>query len=49
MMAAKMNLSGRGLSRVLKIARTIADLAGKEDVTKAHLSEAIMLRQGNSK
>lgn len=49
LMAAKMNLSGRGLSRVLKIARTIADLAGKEDVTKAHLSEAIMLRQGNSK
>ena len=44
-MAARMNLSGRGLSRVLKISRTIADLAGEENITKQHLSEAIMFRQ----
>ena len=49
LMAARMNLSGRGLSRVLKISRTIADLAGEENITKKHLSEAIMLRQGYSK
>ena len=48
-MAARMNLSGRGLSRVLKISRTIADLAGEENITKQHLSEAIMFRQGYSK
>lgn len=45
MMAAKMNLSGRGLSRVLKVSRTIADLAGDEDITKKHLAEALMYRQ----
>ena len=49
LMAARMNLSGRGLSRVLKISRTIADLAGEENITKQHLSEAIMLRQGYTK
>ncbi len=49
LMAAKMNLSGRGLSRVLKISRTIADLAGEKNITKQHLSEAIMLRQGYTK
>ena len=49
LMAARMNLSGRGLSRVLKISRTIADLAGEETVSKQHLSEAIMFRQGYTK
>ena len=49
LMAARMHLSGRGLSRVLKISRTIADLAGEEQITKQHLNEAIMLRQGYSK
>ena len=48
-MAARMHLSGRGLSRVLKISRTIADLAGEENISKQHLSEAIMFRQGYSK
>ncbi len=44
MMAAKLNLSGRGLSRVLKVARTIADLAGEEEIGKKHLAEAMMYR-----
>lgn len=44
-MAAKINLSGRGLSRVLKVSRTIADLAGEEIISKKHLAEALMYRQ----
>ncbi|MBR6900849.1 MAG: YifB family Mg chelatase-like AAA ATPase [Synergistaceae bacterium] len=44
-MVGKLNLSGRGLSRVLKVARTIADLAGEETISKKHLAEALMYRQ----
>ena len=44
-MAERFNLSGRGLSRVLKVSRTIADLAGEENITKRHLSESLMYRQ----
>ena len=48
MMAAKLNLSGRGLSRVMKVARTIADLAGDEAIGKKHLAEALTYRQGRN-
>ena len=44
-MAAKLNLSGRGLSRVMKVSRTIADLAGEEEITKKHMAEALMYRE----
>jgi magnesium chelatase family protein len=37
-------LSTRGYYRILKVARTIADLARKEEVTKEHLSEAFQYR-----
>ena len=40
----KLNLSARAYSRILKLARTIADLAGSPDITLPHLSEAIRFR-----
>ena len=40
----KLGLSARGYHRVLKVARTIADLAGVAAIGKAHLSEALSYR-----
>jgi predicted ATP-dependent protease len=41
----QLQLSARAFHRVLKIARTIADLAGNDEIAPAHLAEAIHLRQ----
>ncbi|MDQ3217988.1 MAG: hypothetical protein M3Q18_09115, partial [Actinomycetota bacterium] len=38
-------LSGRGLDRVLRVARTIADLALEEEVSSEHVSEALSYRR----
>ncbi len=38
------HLSMRAVSRVLKVARTIADLAGAEEIGKAHVLEAVRYR-----
>lgn len=40
----QMNLSARGYHRVLKLARTISDLAGSEQIQAAHLAEALRYR-----
>lgn len=41
----KLGLSGRAIHRVMKVARTIADLSASEPILTQHLSEAISYRQ----
>lgn len=40
----KFNLSARAYNRVLKVARTIADLDGSQDITPRHVAESLQYR-----
>ena len=46
--SAMHNLSGRGIIRVLRVARTIADLDDSDSVRENHLYEAFMFRVENT-
>ena len=45
----KLNLSARAYNRIIKVARTISDMAGETDIGKASIAEALQYRSLDSK
>ena len=45
--AKRLNLSARAYHRIIKLARTIADLAGADHIKDEHLLEALQYRPKN--
>ena len=44
----RLRLTGRSYTRILKVGRTIADLAGSPDVREEHLREALLFRRSEN-
>jgi magnesium chelatase family protein len=44
---SRLNLSARAYHRILKVARTIADISGESSIKSAHIAEAVQYRRGD--